>query len=56
MTTKTYHIRVREERVACYIVQAETLYQAEQKALYSLRGETKGEVCPAVDFEEFDPK
>jgi len=48
----TFHIRVREVKIGYYTVQAETLSQAESKALYNLRGETEGEVCPAVDFEE----
>jgi hypothetical protein len=53
---KTYHIRVREERVGYYTVKAESLNEAEKKAHYNLRGETEGEICPSVDFEEFDPK
>ena len=53
---KTYHIRVREEKVGYYSVRAESLAKAEIRALYNLRGETEGEVCPSVDYEEFNPK
>jgi hypothetical protein len=53
---KTFHIRVREEKVGYYSVKAEHLYQAHSKAYSKLKGETEGEVCPSIDFEEFDPK
>ena len=53
---KTYHIRVREEKVGYYSVKAESLNEAELKAWYKLKGETDGEVCPSIDYEEFDPK
>ena len=53
---KTFHIRVREEKIGYYTVEAETLADAEREALYRLRGETEGEVCPAVNYEQFDPK
>ncbi len=53
---RKFHIRVREERVGYYTVKAESLNEAEKKAHYNLRGETEGEICPSVDFEEFDPK
>ena len=53
---KTFHIRVREEKIGYYTVKAKTLAGAEREALYKLRGETEGEVCPAVDYEEYDPK
>ena len=53
---KTYHIRVREERVGYYTVKAESLNEAEKKAHYNLLGETEWEICPSVDFEEFDPE
>ena len=53
---KTYHIRVREERVGDYTVKAASLNEAEKNAHYNLRGETEGEICPSVDFEEFDPE
>ena len=53
---KTFHIRVREEKIGYYTVEADTLAAAEREALYRLRGETEGEVCPAVDYEQFDPK
>jgi hypothetical protein len=54
---KTYFIkRVREEKVGYYSVKAEHLYQAHSKAYSKLKGETEGEVCPSIDFEEFDPK
>lgn len=47
---KTYHIRVREERVGYYTVKAESLNEAEKKAHYNLRGEIGGEIIPSVDF------
>ena len=47
---------MREERVGYYTIKAESLNEAEKKAHYNLRGETEGEICPSVDFEEFDPK
>ena len=53
---KTFHIRVHEDKVGYYTVKAETLAAAERRALYNLRGETEGEVCPAVCYEQFDPK
>ena len=53
---KTYHIRVREEKVGYYSVKAESLNEAELKAWYKLKGETDGEVCSSIDYEEFDPK
>jgi len=53
---KTYHIRVREEKVGYYSVKAEHLYQAHSKAYSKLKGETEEEVCPSLNFEEFDPK
>ncbi len=56
MPKETFHIRVREEKIGYYTVQAETLAEAERKALYTLRGETEGEGCPAVNYEQFDPK
>ena len=53
---KTYHVRVREDKVGYYSIKAKSLDDAEKKALYNLRGETEGEICPSVDFEEFNPK
>ena len=53
---KTYHIRVREERVGYYTVKATDMFQAQAKAYYNLRGETEGEIVPSINFEEFDPK
>ena len=54
--SRKYFIRVRKEYVGYYEVEADTLREAEWKAEGFLREETDDEVCPSVDFEEFDPK
>ncbi len=53
---KTFNIRVREEKIGYYSLQAKNLPEAEEKALSKLRGETEGEVCPAVEFSFFVPE
>jgi hypothetical protein len=51
---KTFHIKVREEKVGYYSVKAEHLYQAHSKAYERLKGEK--DQYSTFDFEEFDPK
>jgi len=51
---KTFHIRVREEKVGYYSVKAEHLYQAHSKAYEELKGEKNP--YSTFEFEEFNPK
>ena len=51
---KTFHIKVREEKVGYYSVKAEHLYQAHSKAYEELKGEKNP--YSTFEFEEFNPK
>ena len=51
---KTFHIRVREEKVGYYSVKAEHLYQAHSKAYEELQKDKDQD--SSFDFEEFNPK